>query len=198
MRIEGLSFSYKGGLKVFSDLSISSDSHIIALKGPPGCGKTTLLKLISGMLEADSVRCLEVQQGIVLVVQEDSLLPWLSGLDNLAYILRVAPSKIAEHRLYSMVAPFSKQKAFTMSYGQRRILELFRAILYKPGTLCLDEPFNFMDTPSRRRILSYLSSPEMADTTIILSTHHADDLDGLEADHFLFDGVLPVQRLLRG
>jgi ABC-type molybdenum transport system ATPase subunit/photorepair protein PhrA len=85
-----------------------------------------------------------------------------------------------------------------MSYGQRRIIEIFRAILYKPNLLCLDEPYNFID-PQNRKIINELllfSKDSLSNTRIILTTHLDDQsIDG-RGKVYYFNGNFPISRLL--
>lgn len=192
--IEGLYFSYQQ-LQVFADFGISSRSRVVVLKGPSGCGKTTLLKLISRVLAPDRVSRFDVEEQSCFIVQEDSLLPWLSGIDNIRDILGISSGKITTHPMFPIVESFIGQKAHTMSYGQRRSVEIFRAVLYRPRLLCLDEPLNFLDPSRRKAVVEFLKAPDLAGTRIILSTHHGDDLATLEAETYLFDGDFPVRRL---
>ena len=192
--IESLNFSYPN-FQVFADFSISSRARVIVLKGPSGCGKTTLLKLVSRVLAPNSAARFDVEEHCCFIVQEDSLLPWLSGIDNIRDILRISSDKVSSHAMFPLVESFIDQKAHTMSYGQRRSVEIFRAVLYRPKLLCLDEPLNFLDPSRRRAVVEFLKAPDLADTRIILSTHHGDDLATLEAETYLFDGNFPVRQL---
>ncbi|MDQ4123232.1 MAG: ATP-binding cassette domain-containing protein [Acidobacteriota bacterium] len=192
--IKGLYFSYPK-FQVFTDFNFCSRAKIIILKGPSGCGKTTLLKLISRILVPDSVAKFEVDEKSCYIVQEDSLLPWLSGTDNIHIILGIKSEQITSHPMYKLVGKFINQKAYTMSYGQRRLIEIFRAVLYKPSLLCLDEPLNFLDPVSRQSVVNSLNAPELNETRIILSTHHSDELDAVDAETYAFDGLFPIIRL---
>lgn len=196
MRIGGLCFAYDD-FRVFWDFSLESDARVIALRGPTGCGKTTLLKLLSGVLKPGSVKRFEVDTQSCLVLQEDSLLPWLSGTDNLTKILPVLCESAQASPMHQMVVGLLHKKAYTMSYGQRRLVELYRAVVYKPRLLCLDEPFNFLDPPTRQAVKEYLSGTTLSKTKVVLSTHHDDDLNGLQAETFSFDGDFPVSALKR-
>jgi ABC-2 type transport system ATP-binding protein len=130
-------------------------------------------------------------------VQEDSLLPWLSGTDNIREIAGLSHEEITAHPMFTLVGNYIGQKAYTMSYGQRRAIEIFRAVLFRPRLLCLDEPLNFLDPSLRRAIVEFLGAPDLADTRIILSTHHGDDLDKINGETFVFDGQFPVRRLAK-
>ena len=196
MEIRNLSFSY-GSKEVFKGLSLSSDSKFIVLKGPSGCGKTTLLKLISGNLQPGSYDKMPDYENTCMIIQEDALLPWISGLKNIVKISKVSKEEVIKHPMFQHVEPFIHQKACNMSYGQRRLIELLRALLRKPDLLCLDEPFNFLDPVSRQKVTSLLS-PDGADlqgTTVLMSTHYNEDMSDFSPDTFFFDGLLPVRTL---
>lgn len=192
--IEGLYFSYPS-FQIFSDFSFFSRAKIIILEGPSGCGKTTLLKLISRILIPDLVNKFEVENESCFIVQEDSLLPWLSGTDNIRIILGIQPEQITSHPMFESVSAFINQKTYTMSYGQRRLVEIFRAVLYKPRLLCLDEPLNFLDPVSRQSAVKFLNAPELDDTRIVLSTHHRNELNTVDVETYNFDGFFPVSKL---
>lgn len=194
--IEGLYFSYPN-FQVFADFAISSQSRVTVLKGPSGCGKTTLLKLVSRILVPDSVVRFDVEKQSCFIVQEDSLLPWLSGIDNIREFIEVSTERINSHLMFPLVEAFINNKAHTMSYGQRRSIEIFRAVLYQPKLLCLDEPLNFLDPARRKSVVEFLTAPDLANTRIILSTHHGDDLTELDAETYHFDGNFPVKHLER-
>jgi len=196
MTIDGLFFSY-GAFPVFEDFSLVTTKRVVICAGPSGCGKTTLLKLISGILAPDSMRDLAVPRQRCLILQEDSLLPWLSGRDNIERILRISRDDVIAHPMYALVEDYYTRKAFRMSYGQRRLLELFRAILYKPALLCLDEPLNFLDPIRRRLVLKHLASDDLSATQFVVATHHLEELEELDAERFAFDGQIPVKNLSR-
>lgn len=196
VEIRNLSFSY-GPKEVFRGLSLSSDSKFIVLKGPSGCGKTTLLKLISGNLQPDSFDKMPEYEKTCMIIQEDALLPWISGLKNIVKICKVTREEVTEHPMFKHVEPFINQKACNMSYGQRRLIELLRALLSKPDLLCLDEPFNFLDPVSRQKVTSLLSptGSHLHGTTVLMSTHYNEDMSEFAPDTFFFDGLLPVRSL---
>jgi ABC-type multidrug transport system ATPase subunit len=84
-----------------------------------------------------------------------------------------------------------------MSYGQRRIIELFRVILLKPKLLCLDEPFNFLDYKNRKQIMDFLLTEDFQkETKVVMSTHYTEDTSNLNLETYYFDGNLPVKKLL--
>ena len=195
LRIEELSYSYRG-LEVFKDFSLQSKTKITVLRGASGCGKTTLLKLLSGNLQPDRATTMPETKGSCLVLQEDSLFPWLTGIENISKLTKIDEHIFSRHRMYELIANFVDRKACRMSYGQRRMVELFRAIVFRPRFLYLDEPFNFLDEDNMGLVVPFLQDDWLKDTTIVLSNHHRDDVGILQAaDVFKFDGKFPISSL---
>jgi len=195
--IEGLSYSYRG-LEVFKDFSLQADSKTVVLRGASGCGKTTLLKLLSGNLAPDNANVMPPSTGSCLVLQEDSLFPWLTGIENISKLTLLPPGQFKKHPMFQVIASFVDRKACRMSYGQRRMVELFRAIVFRPRYLYLDEPFNFLDEGNMGLIVPFLQDEYLKDTTLFLSNHHRDDGGMIKsANIFKFDGKFPVSSLER-
>ena len=165
------------------------------MKGPSGCGKTTLLKLICGFLNPDAPGMIDgpLPTETCLVLQEDALFPWLSGLGNILALLPIDRGTVESHPIYPLVSPFFHRRAHQLSYGQRRKIEIFRATLLAPAVLCLDEPFNFLDPASRKDIIVGLFSDKVLPRTrIVMTTHLDDDLRILAPRQFVFDGSQPA------
>lgn len=197
MFIKKLTFNY-GNFLIFEDFCFESNHKFIVIKGPSGCGKTTLLKLISGNLNPFFLESMKEFATISMIIQEDALFPWLSGINNIKKILNLSHEKILNHSLYPHVETFINKLSCEMSYGQRRLIELFRVFLYKPKLLCLDEPFNFLDPKSRNQVALMLNKyiSEQADCTIIMSSHYNEDIVDLNSDIYYFDGNFPVKKLI--
>jgi ABC-type multidrug transport system ATPase subunit len=200
--VEGLSYCHGQGtvkgFEIFRDFALSSDSQVIVLRGPSGCGKTTLLKLLSGNLCANQASVMPPTQPSCLVLQEDSLFPWLTGTENISILTRLSPASFKQHPMYESIAPFVEQKACRMSYGQRRLVELFRAIVFRPRYLYLDEPFNFLDEKRIGLVLPFLQGEYIDGINVTMSNHHHEDISLIEsANVFQFDGLFPVTKLTR-
>ncbi len=93
MRIKGLCFSYNS-FTIFEDFELYSDANLLFINGPNGCGKTTLLKLISGNLQPDSFEEMPDNENSCMILQEDALFPWLTGKDNILKILKIKLVKV--------------------------------------------------------------------------------------------------------
>jgi len=195
--IDGLFYSYKN-LEVFRKFSLQSDRATVVLRGPSGCGKTTLLKLLSGNLILDKATVIPPTNNSCLVLQEDSLFPWLTGTENISILTRLKPEHFKQHPMYKLITDFVDQKACRMSYGQRRLIELFRAIVFRPQFLYLDEPFNFLDEKHIGLVVPFLQGEFMQGINLVMSNHHRDDLDMIkQANVFQFDGLFPITSLER-
>jgi NitT/TauT family transport system ATP-binding protein len=146
--------------RVLDGVSLSLNANRFgALIGRNGSGKTTLLNLIAGLLEPDSG---EIQTdgfvgkqpkvGYVWQNYRDSLLPWFSAVDNIAFPVRVADGNWEKGRVLATelmdsflpdVAPTAKP--YELSGGQQQMISLLRAVASQPDVLLLDEAFSSLD-----------------------------------------------------
>lgn len=192
-----LSFGYKKGRRLFSDLSLSiPKGSIVGLLGRNGEGKSTLMKLITGQLIAQEGvmmnqsyntkhREVELLQR-VFMLHEDVSVPNISIRDYFGIITPFYPSydeTIANELIETFEIDWS-WKLGEVSLGQRKKALIALALSLRTPLLLLDEPTNGLDIPSKsvfRRLLAKYSSEEQ---TIIISTHQVRDLEQL-IDHIL-------------
>src|SRR5947209_6046409 len=104
MRLRQVSFAY-GSLAVFANLTFDLTARVTVLRGISGCGKTTLLKLLAGVLDPSS-GTIDRPPNPCLVLQEDALFPWLTGDRNVAALLPASVGDVRCHPMYETVAPF--------------------------------------------------------------------------------------------
>jgi len=174
---------------------------VLAVMGPSGSGKSSLLAWIAGLLEAPfaasgrivldgrELRALPVEQRRVgLLFQDDLLFPHLSVLDNLLFALPAGASRAArraraEEALASAdLAGYGARRPASLSGGQRARVSLLRALLAEPRALLLDEPFSRLDAPLRARFRDWVWA-RLAGQRIasVLVTHDAADVpDGAQ------------------
>jgi lipopolysaccharide export system ATP-binding protein len=160
-----LAKSYRGK-KVVDDVSVEiRRGEIVGLLGPNGAGKTTTFSLILGLIARDSGRIflddeeithypmyLRAQKGICLLPQDPSAFRKLSVEDNLMAILETlpagagsGPAAVADTLEEFGLARLARAKAYTLSGGERRRLEIARAMISGPEFILLDEPFTGID-----------------------------------------------------
>lgn len=197
IQIQGLNFSY-GKTPVFRDFSFRSETRVSVFRGPSGCGKTTLLKLMyGGLVTPSSIELWNIPAPAFLVLQADTLVPWFSGRDNIQKFSDTLWDKVRNGPFYDLIRPFIEKRACEMSYGQRRSIELARALSAEAPLLLLDEPFNFLDSEKRRFFLNYLNgrSGHLLASRVVLTSHYVEDVAIEDADSFEFNGEMPHRTL---
>lgn len=126
----------------------------VALVGPSGIGKSTLLRLVAG-IDADYAGQITRPEAMAMVFQEPTLLPWRSCLDNLLIVHPDLPRNRALAALEE-VGLSDKPDLFPgqLSLGQQRRLALARAFAGEPDLLIMDEPFVSLDADAADRMLT--------------------------------------------
>jgi len=144
-----------GGKLVLNNVSFEIRSHeSVAILGASGSGKTTILKLIAGTLQADS-GTVEVHGGrIGYVFQDHRLLPWRTAVDNVALVLRAdgMDRKTALERAKAWMKLMRLENYYhyyprQLSGGMMQRVSIARALAVEPDIVLLDEPFSSLDTP---------------------------------------------------
>jgi putative spermidine/putrescine transport system ATP-binding protein len=169
VRLEGVSFSY-GSTQVIHNLSLDAPAgEMIALLGDSGCGKTTILKLVAGLLspgagtitmDGKSANAIPTEKRRVgMVFQKPLLFPYLSVAENVGFSLRMrgaGPSEI-RNRVEEALAMvrlegYGSRRPSQLSGGQEQRVAVARALVSDPRILLLDEPFASLDENLRAEI----------------------------------------------
>lgn len=159
-----------GNEHVVKDLSFGLEArNTLSILGQSGCGKTTMLKTIGGLLQPDagsiSLNGEDItnkapgKRNIVYLYQEDLLFPHLNAFENVAFGLRLR--KISDREIKDKVGAMLQSLELEdqvlkmptqLSGGQRQRVSFGRAIITNPSLLLLDEPFGSLDTGTRERM----------------------------------------------
>lgn len=147
----------------------------IALLGPSGIGKSTLLRIAAG-LDRDFDGRLSGDERLAIVFQEPTLLPWRNALENITIPAgceaTAARDLMAQVGLRGREAQYPRQ----MSLGQQRRLALARAFAARPDILLMDEPFASLDPDTAARMIALTGALlDRSGAGLILVTH-----DGVE------------------
>ncbi len=177
--------------------------ELIAVFGPNGCGKSTLINMIAGLVPADSGQILfdgrrldEIKFGYVFQNYREALFPWMRAFDNIAYplkLMRVPPAQ-RRARAETLVAHLGIKLdlglyPYQMSGGQQQLVSILRALVVEPEILFLDEPFSALDYEMTLFMREQLQRIFLeTGTTTILVSHD------LEEAVFLADRVLLLSR----
>ena len=179
-----------GVLEALREVSLDvAQGAFVSLIGQSGCGKTTLLRAIGGLLDAsegsialDGKPTSELQRrkGIGFVFQDAALLPWRTALDNIRLPLQLnrrhangAGAADAERALEAVgLAEFADYYPHQLSGGMRQRVALARALAVKPDVMLMDEPFGALDEMTRQEMrYELLRLWEQARTTVLFVTH---------------------------
>jgi ABC-type nitrate/sulfonate/bicarbonate transport system ATPase subunit len=162
-----------------------SQSQTVALVGPSGIGKSTLLRIVSG-IDTDFKGSVTRPENQAVVFQEPTLLPWRSSLENLC-IFHPELSKDRALDMLDRVGLGGMDALFPgqLSLGQQRRLSLARAFIGTPEMLIMDEPFVSLDPKTAQTMLT-LTQELIAETrpATLFVTHDSQEADAL-ADRVL-------------
>jgi ABC-2 type transport system ATP-binding protein len=197
-----------GDLTAVSELNLQVEKQTIyGFLGPNGSGKTTAIRLLTGLLKPSSGRVnvlgcqlpdeankLRLQIGYM--TQKFSLYDDLTVKENLQFIAKIygltaneQKARLSELLSIHQLTAQSKQLAGSMSGGQKQRLALAAAVIHKPKLLFLDEPTSAVDPQNRREFWEQLFDLCDQGTTILVSTHYMDEAERCHKLAILEDGI---------
>ena len=208
---EGLVKTY-GNRTVVNGMSMDVRcGEIVGLLGPNGAGKTTTFYMIVGLVKPNEGRVtfhgedvtrlpvfLRARKGLGYLAQEASVFRKLSVWNNVMAILETLGMKRAERvaRCEELLSSLdllkvAKQPAYTLSGGERRKLEIARALVRRPSILMLDEPFAGVDPLAVHDIQEIVRSLKAQGLGIIITDHNVrETLNVVDRAYLVYDGRL--------
>ena len=205
----GLSKSYHGK-RVVSDVNIHVKAgEIVGLLGPNGAGKTTSFYMIVGLVRPDAGNvffqgrdvtarpmCGRARMGIGYLSQEPSIFRKLTVKQNVQAILETLKlSRAEQHRRLAelledlSLTDLADQPAYTLSGGERRRLEITRALVTNPAILMLDEPFSGVDPLAVADVQRIVTELRERGLGILITDHNVrETLSIVDRAYLLFEG----------
>jgi len=199
IQIRGLSKTF-AGQPLYSNFDIDfSHGKITSIFGPNGCGKSTLINMISGLTPMDAGEVLfdgktleQTVIGYVFQNYRDALFPWKRAIDNIKYPLQIAKKSSGEieARTQELIESFDvrfdlNRYPYELSGGQQQLISIMRALAPNPEVLFLDEPFSALDYEMTLFMRDKLQAIfEATKTTMLLVSHDLDEAVYL-SDHIL-------------
>lgn len=196
LKIKHLKKNY-GGKSVVSDLSFSvGPGEIVGLLGPNGAGKTTAFYMTIGLVSPDGGKVVfkdqeithlpihkRAKMGMGYLAQEPSIFRSLTVEENILAVLETLPMNKEQRKKRCNklldelhLRPHAKKKAVTLSGGERRRLEITRALVTSPSLLLLDEPFANVDPITISDLKKMIRHLQKKGISILITDHNAREL----------------------
>lgn len=192
LKVENLKVGYENEC-VLEDINFSVNSgELIAIVGPSGGGKSTLLRVLSGLLAPIDGTIFEnislkknkkIEKTIVF--QNDGLFPWLTVEKNLMLAVKQSFRHISKEQKKVMLDQIlnqielmehRKKYPYQLSGGMKQRVAFARGMLMDAPLLLLDEPFSALDETMRTKLIGYLKADvEKNHRTVLMVTHHQED-----------------------
>ena len=207
-----------GLVKIYGDRTVvngmdvsCSCGEVVGLLGPNGAGKTTTFYMVVGLVKPDGGKVvfrgeditdlpvfLRARKGLGYLAQEASIFRKLTVWENVMAILETMDmsSKKRKERAEELLAPFdlmkvATQPAYTLSGGERRKLEIARALVRNPAILMLDEPFAGVDPLSVNEIQDIVRKLAKQGLGIIITDHNVrETLSVVDRAYMVYNGRL--------
>ena len=209
LKVVGLRKKY-GGKEVVRGVDLNANGgEVVGLLGPNGAGKTTTFSMVAGFLRPSAGKILlndqdltkmpaylRAREGLVYLPQEPSIFKKLTVEKNIQAIAetlsitKAEQNELVEIRLNELnLTHLAKQKAYTLSGGERRRLEITRALTLSPQFLLLDEPFSGVDPISVSEVTKIIFDLKAKGIGVFITDHNVrETLRAVDRAYLLYDG----------
>lgn len=200
--------------RVVDDVALHvSQGEIVGLLGPNGAGKTTTFYMMVGLIAPDEGRVLlddedlttvpmyrRARKGVGYLAQEPSIFRKLTVEENILAVLQMLdiPRREQRERLERLldelgIKHLRKSKAYALSGGERRRLEITRALVGQPKFMLLDEPFAGVDPIAVHDIQQIVSDLKRRNIGVLISDHNVEQtLDIVDRAYIMYDGKVRI------
>jgi lipopolysaccharide export system ATP-binding protein len=201
--------------KVVNQVNITlRQGEIVGLLGPNGAGKTTTFYMVVGLIKPDAGRVFlggedvtavpmyrRARRGVGYLAQEPSIFRKLTVEENLKAVLQMLglPRRLQKERLETLldelgIKHLRHTKAYALSGGERRRLEITRALVGDPKFMLLDEPFAGVDPIAVHDIQQIVADLRRREIGVLISDHNVEQtLDIVDRAYIMYDGRVRVE-----
>ena len=200
-------YGKKKEVTALSDISFNvSQGELFGIIGPDGAGKTSLFRILTTLLLADSGKATvdgfdvvkdykAIRKRVGYMPGRFSLYPDLSVEENLNFFATIFNTSIDENYdlikdIYVQIEPFKDRKAGKLSGGMKQKLALSCALIHRPSVLFLDEPTTGVDAVSRKEFWEMLKGLKKQGITILVSTPYMDEASLCDRVALIQDGKI--------
>lgn len=177
LKITDLTFGYNEA-PVLENISLDlEDGKVLAITGPSGVGKTTLLNLIAGLLPASEGSIVSDFKKVAYIFQDHRLFPWLTAIDNVNIVCDDKESAQKALGLLFEDEDILPKFPSELSGGMKQRVAIARAMAYGGDLMLMDEPFKSLDeqtkNKTRKALFDYIRENGMS---AVIVTHDPQDL----------------------